>query len=40
MNTVGIDVPKDKSSVTIHGAGNVVLMTPRNVPHTHSAISA
>lgn len=40
MNAVGIDVSKGKSTVTIHGAGNVVLMAPRNVPHTQSAISA
>ena len=28
MNAVGIDVSKGKSTVTIHGAGNVVLMAP------------
>lgn len=38
MNAVGIDVSKGKSTVTIHGAGNVVLMPSRNIPHTYSCL--
>ena len=40
MNAVGIDVSKGKSTVTIRKPGNVVLMAPREIPHTQSAISA
>lgn len=40
MNAVGIDVSKGKSTVTIRKPGNVVLMAPRDIPHTQSAISA
>lgn len=39
MNAVGIDVSKGKSTVTIHRPGDVVLMPPRDIPHTKSAIN-
>ena len=39
MNAVGIDVSKGKSTVTIRRPGDVVLMPPRDIPHTKSAIS-
>ena len=34
MNAVGIDVSKSKSTVTIHRPGDIVIMRPRNIPHT------
>lgn len=40
MNAVGIDVSKGKSTVTIRRPGDVVLMPPRDIPHTQSAINA
>lgn len=40
MNAVGIDVSKGKSTVTIRRPGDVVLMPPRDIPHTQSAITA
>lgn len=40
MNAVGIDVSKCKSTVTIRRPGDVVLMPPRDIPHTQSAITA
>lgn len=40
MNAVGIDVSKGKSTVTIRKPGDVVLMPPREIPHTHSQINA
>ena len=39
MNAVGIDVSKGKSTVTIRRPGDVVLMPPRDIPHTKSAIN-
>lgn len=39
MNAVGIDVSKGKSTVTIRWPGDVILMPPRGIPHTQSAIS-
>lgn len=39
MNAVGIDVSKGKSTVTIRRPGNIVVMSPRNIPHTQSAIN-
>lgn len=39
MNAVGIDVSKGKSTVTIRRPGDVVLMPPRDIPHTQSAIN-
>ena len=39
MNAVGIDVSKGKSTVTIRRPGDVILMPPRDVPHTQSAIT-
>lgn len=39
MNAVGIDVSKGKSTVTIRQPGDVVLMSPRDIPHTQSAIN-
>ena len=39
MNAVGIDVSKGKSTVTIRRPGDVVLMPPRGIPHTKSAIN-
>lgn len=39
MNAVGIDVSKGKSTVTIRRPGDVILMPPRDIPHTQSAIS-
>lgn len=38
MNAVGIDVSKGKSTVTIRRPGDVILMPPRDIPHTQSAI--
>ena len=40
MNAVGIDVSKGKSTVTICQPGDVVLMSPCDIPHTQSAINA
>ena len=40
MNAVGIDVSKGKSTVTIRKPGDVVLMPPRDIPHTQSDINA
>ena len=40
MNAVGIDVSKGKSTVTIRRPGDVVLMPPRDIPHTQSGINA
>lgn len=40
MNAVGIDVSKGKSTVTIRKPGDVVLMPPRDIPHTQSQINA
>lgn len=40
MNAVGIDVSKGKSTVTIRRPGDEVLMPPRNIPHTQSAINS
>ncbi len=34
MNAVGIDVSKGKSTVTIRKPGDVVIMPPRDIPHT------
>ena len=39
MNAVGIDVSKGKSTVTIRRPGDVILMPPRDIPHTQSAIT-
>lgn len=39
MNAIGIDVSKVKSAVTIRRPGNVVLLPPREIPHTQSAIN-
>ena len=39
MNAVGIDVSKGKSTVTIRRPGDVILMPPRDIPHTPSAIN-
>lgn len=39
MNAVGIDVSKGKSTVTIRRPGDVVLLPPRDIPHTKSAIN-
>ena len=39
MNAVGIDVSKGKSTVTIQKPGDVVLMPPRDIPHTQSQIN-
>ncbi len=39
MNAVGIDVSKGKSTVTIRQPGDVVVMSPRDIPHTQSAIN-
>ena len=38
MNAVGIDVSKGKSTVTIRRPGDVVLLAPRDYPHTRSSI--
>lgn len=38
MNAVGIDVSKQKSTVTIRRPGDVVLMPPKNFCHTRSSI--
>jgi len=40
MNAVGIDVSKGKSTVTIRQPGDVVLMSPCDIPHTQSAINS
>lgn len=40
MNAVGIDVSKGKSTVTIRQPGDVILMPPRDIPHTQSDINA
>lgn len=39
MNAVGIDVSKGKSTVTIRRPGDIVVMSPRGIPHTQSAIN-
>ena len=39
MNAVGIDVSKGKSTVTIRRPGDVVIMPPRDIPHTQSGIN-
>ena len=39
MNAVGIDVSKGKSTVTIRRPGDIVLMSPRDIPHTQSPIN-
>ena len=39
MNAVGIDVSKGKSTVTIRRPGDVVLMSPCDIPHTQSAVT-
>lgn len=39
MNAVGIDVAKSKSTVTIRRPGDEVIMPPRDIPHTQSAIN-
>ena len=39
MNAVGIDVSKGKSTVTIRRPGDVVVMPPRDIPHTQSEIN-
>ena len=39
MNAVGIDVSKGKSAVTIRRPGDIVLMPPRDIPHTQSSIN-
>lgn len=38
MNAVGIDVSKNKSTVTIRRPGDEVVLTPRDIIHTRSAI--
>ena len=40
MNAVGIDVSKGKSTVTIRKPGDVVLLSPCDIPHTQSQINA
>ncbi len=40
MNAVGIDVSKGKSTVTIRRPGDIVIMPPRDIPHTQSAINS
>ena len=39
MNAVGIDVSKGKSTVTIRRPGDIVVMSPHDIPHTQSAIN-
>ncbi len=39
MNAVGIDVSKGKSTVTIRQPGDVVLISPCDIPHTQTAIN-
>ena len=39
MNAVGIDVSKGKSTVTIRRPGDEVVMQPRDIPHTQSAVN-
>lgn len=39
MNAVGIDVSKGKSTVTIRRPGDIVVMSPRDIPLTQSAIN-
>lgn len=39
MNAVGIDVSKDKNTVTIRRPGDVVIMPPRDILHTQSSIN-
>lgn len=38
MNAVGIDVSKGKSTVTIRKPGDVVLMSPCDIPHTSNKL--
>lgn len=40
MNAVGIDVSKGRSAVTIRRPGDIVIMPPRDIPHTQSEINA
>ncbi len=40
MNAVGIDVSKGKSTVTVRRPGDVVVMSPRDIPHTQSEINS
>ena len=40
MNAVGIDISKGKSTVTIRRPGDVILMSPRDIPHTQSALNS
>jgi transposase len=40
MNCVGVDVSKGKSTVTIRRPGDIVIMPPRDIPHTQSAINS
>lgn len=40
MNSVGIDVSKGKSTVTIRRPGDVVLLPPCDIPHTQSQINS
>ena len=40
MHAVGIDVSKGKSTVTIRRPGDIVIMPPRDIPHTQSAINS
>lgn len=40
MNAVGIDISKGKSTITIRRPGDVVLMSPRDIPHTQSALNS
>ena len=39
MNAVGIDVSKGKSTVTIRKPGDIVIMSPQDIPHTQSGIN-
>lgn len=39
MNAVGIDVSKGKSTITTRKPGDVVIMPPRDIPQTQSAIN-
>ena len=39
MSAVGIDVSKGKSTVTIRGLGDVVILPPCDILHTQSVIN-
>ena len=39
MNAVGIDVSKERSTVTIRQPGDVVILPPRDYRHTQSSIN-